>query len=113
KHPCGALSKIQAARAVQAAFRGSPTGKRRDLSQAQARGANFVSGMDRGSQIAPARLSWVARRQASRGSSVAGERHGLTMASRARAAKSGDRNTLKGITHPDKVFWPEEGYTKL
>ncbi len=35
------------------------------------------------------------------------------MASRARAAKSRDRTTLKGITHPDKVFWPDEGYTKL
>src|ERR1700719_4866269 len=69
--------------------------------------------MDRGSQIAPAGLSRVARRQTSRGSSLAFERHGLNMASRARAAKSGDRNTLKGITHPDKVFWPEEGYTKL
>jgi bifunctional non-homologous end joining protein LigD len=35
------------------------------------------------------------------------------MPSRARAAKSSDRNALKGITHPDKVFWPDEGYTKL
>ena len=35
------------------------------------------------------------------------------MASRTRAAKSGDRNALKGITHPDKAFWPAEGYTKL
>jgi len=35
------------------------------------------------------------------------------MASRARAAKSAVRGSLKGITHPDKVFWPDEGYTKL
>ena len=35
------------------------------------------------------------------------------MASRARAAKSGDRSSFKAITHPDKVFWPGEGYTKL
>jgi bifunctional non-homologous end joining protein LigD len=35
------------------------------------------------------------------------------MASRARVAKSSGRSPIGGITHPDKVFWPEEGYTKL
>jgi bifunctional non-homologous end joining protein LigD len=35
------------------------------------------------------------------------------MASRARPAKSSDRSPIAGISHPDKVFWPEEGYTKL
>jgi len=37
----------------------------------------------------------------------------VNMALRARAAKSSDRSPIAGITHPDKVFWPEEGYTKL
>lgn len=36
------------------------------------------------------------------------------MASRVRpAAKSSKRSSVKGITHPDKAFWPDEGYTKL
>jgi bifunctional non-homologous end joining protein LigD len=36
------------------------------------------------------------------------------MASRARtAAKSRNRSSVKGINNPDKVFWPDEGYTKL
>jgi len=32
---------------------------------------------------------------------------------RARAAKRKDADSAAGITHPDKVFWPDEGYTKL
>ena len=39
------------------------------------------------------------------------------MASRARvpktAAKPAGRGPLKAITHPDKIFWPDDGYTKL
>lgn len=35
------------------------------------------------------------------------------MPARARAAKSRSERSVKGISHPDKVFWPEDGYTKL
>lgn len=38
------------------------------------------------------------------------------MPPRARTAgssKSANTSLIEGITHPDKVFWPEEGYTKL
>lgn len=33
--------------------------------------------------------------------------------SSARASKTGTRSSAGGISHADKVFWPEEGYTKL
>lgn len=32
---------------------------------------------------------------------------------RARATKPKEADSATGITHPDKVFWPDEGYTKL
>jgi len=35
------------------------------------------------------------------------------MASRPRVASGSIARPAKGITHPDKVFWPDEGYTKL
>jgi bifunctional non-homologous end joining protein LigD len=31
---------------------------------------------------------------------------------RSRAAKSSNRSSVTAITHADKIFWPEEGYTK-
>jgi bifunctional non-homologous end joining protein LigD len=31
---------------------------------------------------------------------------------RSRAAKSSNRSSVAAITHADKIFWPEEGYTK-
>jgi bifunctional non-homologous end joining protein LigD len=37
----------------------------------------------------------------------------VTVRPRARASKSQNADSARGITNPGKVFWPDEGYTKL
>ena len=37
----------------------------------------------------------------------------MNVAPRTSAAKPAKSNAVGGISHPDKIFWPDEGYTKL
>ena len=67
--------------------------------------------MDRGHEIAPAGLPGLARRQESHRSVAAGAKKMKTTATK-RAKVAPAKDFPVNISHPDKVFWPEDGYTK-
>src|SRR4029077_2180505 len=86
-----------------AGVRRSAEGERRHISRPETRGTNFVSGMDRGYEIAPASISWFARRQEAERGLAAGAAEMKKTTKKAKTATKPQADGLKPLSNPEKV----------